>query len=183
MQPYPGTTGPHPRIRNPLQNLQPRQPGDENGDPPGRNRPVWCGNPSPTGRSLIGWGSYIEPAHPGGDRLPSPGKKSFYKSTTPTTRGRKRISPGSIPPRRTWKPQPDWMIADWLGLMEPARGKSRPSGQRRGPAAPGEDHFPSPDHKYFHISTTQTTQGTKTQIPRFDTASRSVETPTPLGHC
>ena len=36
--------------------LQLRQHGDESGDPPGRNRPARCGNPSPTVRSLIGWG-------------------------------------------------------------------------------------------------------------------------------
>ena len=55
----------------------------------------------------------------------------------------KRRSPGSIPPRRVWKPQTHWVIADWLGLMEPACGESCPSGQRRGPGAPGEDKLPS----------------------------------------
>ena len=54
-----------------------------------------------------------------------------------------------------------WVIADWLGLMEPARGESCLSGQRRGPAAPGEDKFPSPGQKSFHISTNSTTQGRK----------------------
>ena len=43
--------------------------------------------PSPTGRSLIGWGSYIEPADPGDDKFISPGQTSFHTSTTPTTRG------------------------------------------------------------------------------------------------
>ena len=33
------------------------------------------------------------------------------------------------------------LIGDSLGLMEPARGESFPSGQRRGPAAPGEHKF------------------------------------------
>ena len=42
-------------------------------------------------------------------------------------------------PRKVWKTQPNWLVADWLRLMEPARGESCPSGQRRGPAAPGED--------------------------------------------
>ena len=70
--------------------------------------------------------------------MPSPDHKSFHVSTTPSNRGRKRRSPGSIPPRTLWKPQPRWLVADWLGLMEPARGESFPSGQRRGSAAPKE---------------------------------------------
>ena len=71
ISPHTVTTVSHPRIRNPSIPLPLRQPGDENGDPPGRNRPERCGNRSPTGRSLIGWGSYIEPSHPGKDRFPS----------------------------------------------------------------------------------------------------------------
>ena len=53
-----------------------------------------------------------------------------------------------------WKPQPHWLVADWLGLKELARDESFPSGQRRGPATPGEDRALSPDQKSFHISTT-----------------------------
>ena len=78
----------HPRIRNPSIPLQLRQLGDENNDPLGRNRPARCVNPSPTGRSLIGWGSYIEPAHPE-VRFPSPDYKSFQTFTTQTTLGQK----------------------------------------------------------------------------------------------
>ena len=136
----------HSRIRNLSIPLQLRQPGDESGDPPGRNRPARCGNPSPTGRSLLA-GDRREPARPGEDQFPSPGQKSVHMSTAPTTRGRKRRSPGSIPSRSVWKPQPHWVITDWLGLMEPARGESCPSGQRQGPAAPGEDNFTSPGHQ------------------------------------
>ena len=70
------------------------------------------------------------------------------------------------------------VIADWLGLMEPARGESFPSGQRLGPAASGQDSVLSPDQKSFYISTTNTNNlGTKTEIARFDTAPRGVETP------
>ena len=77
-----------------------------------------------------------------------------------------------------WKAQPHWLIDDWLGLMEPARGESFPSGQRLGPAASGEDSVLSPDQKSFYISTTNTNNlGTKTEIARFDTAPRGVETP------
>ena len=74
------------------------------------------------------------------------------------------------------------MIADWMGLMEASRGESCPSGQRQGPAAPGEDKFPSPDHKSVHTYLYHSNNPEKkTQIPRVDTALQDVETPTPLG--
>ena len=87
-----------------------------------------------------------------------------------------------MPPHKVWKPQLNWLVADWLGLMEPARGESCLSGQRRGPAAPVEDKFPSPDQKSFHIYNFNN-PGTKTQIPRVDTAPQGVETPTQLAGC
>ena len=90
----------HPRIKHLSNTLQFRQAGDESGDSPGRKRPARCGNSSTTGRSVIGWGSHLRPAHPGDDIFPSPGQKYFHISTTPTTRGRKRRLPGSIPPRK-----------------------------------------------------------------------------------
>ena len=125
----------------------------DNGDPPVGNSHARSGNPSSTGRSQIDLGSYIEPAHPGEDKFPSPHQKPFHISRNPTTRGRKRRFPGSIPPYRVWKPQHHWAIADWLRLMAPTRGESCPQGQRRGPGAPGENNFPSPDQKSIHIST------------------------------
>ena len=63
---------------------------------------------------------------------------------------------------------PTPLADDWLGLIEPARGESCPSGQRPGPAAPGDDRVPSPDQKSFHdISTTynSTTRGRKRRCP------------------
>ena len=99
------------------------------------------------------------PAAPEDDSVSSPDEKHFNICTTPTTRGLKRRSSGSILPRRVWKRQPHWVIADWLGLSTPARGESCPSGQRRGPAAPGDDNFPSPGHESFHIYTIPTTWG------------------------
>ena len=44
----PGRIGSHPRIRNPPRHLHLRQPGNKNGDPPGRYRPARCGNPNST---------------------------------------------------------------------------------------------------------------------------------------
>ena len=47
-----------------------------------------------------------------GDDMPSsPDEKSFNILITPTSRGRKRRSPGSIPPRTVWKPQPHRLVA------------------------------------------------------------------------
>ena len=85
ISPHTGSIGPHPRFSNPSIHLQHRQRGDENGDPPGRNRPARCGNPNTAGRSLIGWGSKIKPAPPGDDRFPSPDQKSLHTSKTLTT--------------------------------------------------------------------------------------------------
>ena len=112
-------------------------------------------------------------AVPREDEFPSPGQKSFHMSTPPKTRGRKRRSPGSIPPRRVRRPHPHWVIADWLGLMEPEGGESFPSGQRRGSAAHGEDKFPSPDHKFCHVTTTQANRD-ENGDPRVDTAPQDV---------
>ena len=72
------------------------------------------------------------------------------------------------------------MVADWMGLMEPAGDKGCPSGQGRGRAAHGEVNVPSPDQKSFYICTIPTNPepGTKTVIPRVDTAPHGVETPT-----
>ena len=117
---------------------------------------------------LIGWGSYgIKPARgescpsaqrrglaaPGREKLPFTGQKSFH---IPTTHTREENAFRSKAPRRVSSPQPHWVIADWLGLMEPARGDKCPSGQRRDSAASGQDKFPSTAQKSFHIPTTPT---------------------------
>ena len=60
-------------------------------------------------------------AAPVEDKFPSADQNSFHICITPTTRGRKRRSPGSVPPRAVWKLQPHWPMADCLGLMEPVR--------------------------------------------------------------
>ena len=83
-----------------------QQTGDENGGLPGRYRPTRCGNPNPTGCLINPNLGFEQPAPPGEDKLSSPDQKSFHTSTTPANRGRKRWSPGSIPPSTVWKPQP-----------------------------------------------------------------------------
>ena len=62
------------------------------------------------------------------DEFPSPVRTSFHISTTPTTRGCKLRTPGSIPPRKVWKPQPNCLLGNWLRLIELARGDSFHSG-------------------------------------------------------
>ena len=150
--PDPRRTIYHPRIRNASMYLQLRQNRDENADLPGLFRSARCGNPNRISRLLIGWGSWSPRAASVSHRdnvevRPHPGRIGYYPriinpsislQLTPTNGGRKQRSPGSIPPRAVWKPQPHWLVARWLGLMEPARGEGCPSGQRRGHAAPGE---------------------------------------------
>ena len=95
---------------NPSIHLQLQHTGDEHGVP--------RVNTAPHGVETPTWGSYSQrPAPPGRDTVPSPDQKFFHTSTTPTNRGRQRWSSGSIPPRTVWKPQPHWLIADWLGFV------------------------------------------------------------------
>ena len=78
------------------------------------------------------------------------------------------------------KRQPHWVIADWLGLLEPARGESCLLGQRRGPVATGEDNT-IPGSETLPYLSAFNNPGTKTEIARVEFAARDVETPTPLG--
>ena len=159
-------------MTNPSIPLQLQQPADENGDPLGRYRAARCGNPTPLTDCRIlgarGASAHLELpsgqrrglAAPGEDNFPFPDRNSFHVSTIPANRGRQRRSPGAIPLRTVWKPQPHCLVAYWLKrLMEPARGESCPLGQRRSLAAPGEDRISSPDEK--SLQTSKTTQGGK----------------------
>ena len=120
-------------------NLQLRRTGDEDGGPPERYRPAWCGNPKPTGRSLIGWGSWSQRHQ---------GRIGFHsRIRNPSVHLQLRRTGHSIAPRKVWKPQPNWTNADWLGFVEPA--------------PPREDRVPSPDQKFFYTSATPTNRGRK----------------------
>ena len=174
--------GSHLRIKNPSLTLQARQPGDEMVIPRVETTPHGVETPAPLPDA--DWlGIVRRGSAPRGDMFPSPDWISFHTSTTPTTRGRKRRSPGSIQLSGVWKPQPHWLFADWLRFMEPARVGSCPSGQRRGPAAPGEDKVLPPDHKSLQISTTPTNRGRKLRSPGSLPPPRGVETSTPLANC
>ena len=81
----------------------------------------------------------------GEEKFTTPDQKSFRHSLTHTTRERKRRPAGSMPTSKVWKPQPSWLVADWPMLMEPERGESCLSVQRRGAATPGDDRVSSPD--------------------------------------
>ena len=93
--------------------IQLRQPGNEHGHHQGLISPrtVWKQSPTPpTGRSLIGWGSYIiDPAPPGDGSAPSPVQRPFYMCKSLTNRGIKPSSLGSSPPLTVWKPQLRWL--------------------------------------------------------------------------
>ena len=141
----------------------------------------------------IGWGSWSKRAarvaHLANvDVPPDPGRIRFYpRMRNPSiplqrqqTGDENRDRPGRYDPAPCGNPKPHCLVADRLGLMEPARGESCPSGQRRGPAAPGEDKFPSPDQKSLHTSTTSTTQGQKRRSPG-SIPPRRVWTPQPHG--
>ena len=61
--------------------------------------------------------------------------------------------------------------------MEPVGGEGCPSRQSRGRAVHGEVKVPSPDQKMFPCLYISNKPGTKTVIPRVDTAPHGVETP------
>ena len=52
-------------------------------------------------------------------------------------------------------------------VMVPARGERCRSGQRRGPAAPGDNNVLSPDHNSVRISINSNIPGTKMDIPQW----------------
>ena len=96
-------------------------------------------------------------AAPGDDRVLSPNQKSFHTSTTNANNvGSKMGIPGSILLRTVWKPPPHWLVADGLGIMEPAGVECCLSCQGRGCAAHGEVKVQSADQNSFLISTTST---------------------------
>ena len=84
--------------------------------------PARCENPNPTGRSLIGLGSYVEPSPPWEDGIPPPVQRSFHISKTSPNRERKLSYLGSTPPRTVWKPQSRLLITDWFKLHSAALG-------------------------------------------------------------
>ena len=120
------------------------------------------------------------PAENGEDNIPSPDPKHFDACTTPAPRGQNKLSPGSIPPRTVWEPHPNRRIADRLGLMKPVRGKSCPSGQRRGTAAPGDDKLPSSDQRPFkHLPLQHPGDANSDPLGRYCLARRG--NPIPIG--
>ena len=113
-----------------------QQPGDENGDRTGPYCPARWETPTPLvftdllrfmesarGKSFPS-GKRRGSAAPGEGNVQSPDQKTFHAYTTPSARKIKRRSHGSIPSRAVWKPQPHWLVADWLRLMQPVRRES-----------------------------------------------------------
>ena len=120
------------------------------------------------------------PAARGEDKVLSPDQKSFHISKTNSNNLRMKTGIRRVDTAPHGMETPTTLAGCWLagahGTSE-RRGFCH-SGQGRGCAAHGEVEVPSPDQKFFHISTIPTNQGTKTVIPRVDTAPHGVETPT-----
>ena len=144
----------------------------------------------PTGRSLIGWGSYIiEPAAPGDDRVPSPVQGSFHISTYYTNGGTKPTSLGSTPPPTVGKPQFHWLearIADWFELHSgplPSRRMIEAHQPMGGSSvAHGGDRAPSPIQKSSESLQPQQRGNYNDDLPGRCTSSHGVSTPTPLAY-
>ena len=159
-----------------------------NSDNPGMNtdispglippRTVWKSPMPPTGRSLIGWGSYIiEPAPPGDDKVPSV-QGSFHISKNHSNGGRKPSSLGLKPPPTVWKPR--------FHRLESLIGSSftvAPHPRRRmieahqpmggGSVAHGGDRAPSPVQKSSKNIYSPSNAGTITMISRVDIPPRT----------
>ena len=141
----------YPRMKNPSIPLQLRQPWDDNGDRPGLRRSVRCGHPNPIGWLLIAYGSWGQraarvsprdnvevPPHPGKIRSHPRIRNPYIPLRLQQPGDKNGDLPGRYHPARCGNPNSTWLVTDWLGLMEPARGESYHSGQRRGPAASEE---------------------------------------------
>ena len=99
--------------------VDPSPPGEDNIPSPDHKSFHTSTNPTNRGQKTVGLPSqyrpprcgnlnlgFLKPAPSGEDKVPSSDQKSFHTSTTPTNRGQKRFSPGSMPPPTVWKPQP-----------------------------------------------------------------------------
>ena len=131
--PQPRRIRSHSRVRNPFRSLQLQQPREIKADPPGRYRPAGCGNQpnwlvadcgswSKLAARVASLANVEVPPHPG--RIGS--HPQIRNLSTQTTRGRKRRSPGSIPPLRVWKTQPYWLAVNWQRLMGPDPARVTP---------------------------------------------------------
>ena len=122
--PHPGRITFDLRMKNPSIHLQLRQAGNENGDPPVLHRPAGCGKPQPH-CMVADWLRLIAPARgesylsgqrqrhaaPGEDTFLILDEKSLHTSTTPTTRGQNRDTPGRYRSARCGHPNPTgWLL-------------------------------------------------------------------------
>ena len=124
MQPSPGKDRVPSHDHTPSTLTKLRQPGNEHGYhrdcfvPP---RTMWKSPTPPTGRSLIGWGSYvIEPAPPGDDRLSSTAQRSFHISKLDKPGKKTDLSRVDTAPPGVETPIPLAKIADWFELHSSA---------------------------------------------------------------
>ena len=89
-----------------------------------------------------------------------------------------------MPPRTMWKPHTYQLIADWLGLIEKARGDSCHSGHVDFSLPPGRIRFDARiRHPSIHLQFQHS--GDEKVIPRGDAAPQNAEIPPPPAdvHC
>ena len=134
----------------------------------------------PTGRSLIGWGSYIvEPASPGDDRVPSPVQGSFHiYLKIRQTGGENRVLSGRHRPPTVWKPQFHWLESLIGSSSTAAPHPSRRMIEAHQPmgassVAHGGDRAPSPVQKSSENLYSPSNAGTITMISRVDIPPRT----------
>ena len=139
----------------------------------------------PTGRSLIGWGSYIiEPAPPGDDKVPSPVQGPFNIYQNLTNGGRKPSSKVDTVPHGVETPVPLARIADWFELhSDPHRSRRMIEAHQPmagSSVAHGGDRAPYPVP--LPLLQPQQRGNDNDDLPGRYTSPHGVSTPTPLAY-
>lgn len=135
-------------------------------------------NPTPLSDRWLAGGHGVSDTRAGYNSTPRPEIiLLMYNSNTP---GTKVVIPGLIlPPTRCGNPvNIGRLLIGSSSWSQRAARVSCPSGQRRRPAAPGDDNLSSRIRKLAYIYKSNTL-GPKTVIPRFDIPSRTVWKPHP----
>ena len=183
-----GTIGSIPRILMHSHIYNSDNPGTNTDISPGLipRRTVWKFPMPPTGRSLIGWGSYIiEPAPPGDDRVPSPVQGSFHTHLkTRQTGEENRVLSGRHRPPRCGNP------VHWLESLIASSSTAAPRPSRRmveahqpmggSSVAYGGDKASSPVQKSSESLQPQQRGNYNDDLPGRSTSPHGVSTPTPL---
>ena len=112
--------------------------------------------------------------------LSSPDEKIFNIVKSPTSRGRKRRSPGSNPPRTVWNPESHWLVTVSWSLRAPEELPLWPTSTFRRTGGGRGLITALGSHPYL---CDLNNPGTETEIGRVFTDSQGMVTPTPLTGC